>query len=313
MNATTRLAKTERLTTLEVLVHLNEVEKRELYLGLGCGSMFDYCVTQLGYSRSAAGRRLPAARCLGRFPEMYALVETNELNLTTLTLIAGVLKKENKAALLREVRGKSQDEVNEILAAYRPAVVPRDRVTPVRVAVPVSGDSADPSSGGSAAADGLGLKRTKSGAANPDGTNHSETSELQRATSPGDTAAPGNSAGTASCGGAAPPRYTLETRLRVDFVASKAFMAKYQEAQALLSNTLETLSFETVFDAALDAFLDKHSPARRHERRGRHNRRFGRAVRIIKRLNVATTGRVPPRPPISYPAKTSMGSPAPGL
>ncbi|MEJ2721445.1 MAG: hypothetical protein P8181_09935 [bacterium] len=56
MNTTARLAKTERLTTLEILVHQNEVEKRELYLGRGCGSMFDYCVTQLGYSRSAAGR-----------------------------------------------------------------------------------------------------------------------------------------------------------------------------------------------------------------------------------------------------------------
>ncbi|MEJ2721446.1 MAG: HNH endonuclease signature motif containing protein [bacterium] len=103
---------------------------------------------------------------------------------------------------------------------------------------------------------------------------------MRRATSAGGAASSTNgitaalaathSAGAASGGGggaSGPPRYTLETRLRVDFVASKAFMAKYQEAQALLSNTLEKLSFETVFEAALDTLLDKHSPARRHERR----------------------------------------------
>ncbi|MEJ2721232.1 MAG: hypothetical protein P8181_08830, partial [bacterium] len=220
LNATARLAKTERLTTLEILVHLSEGEKRELYLGLGCGSMFDYCVTQLGYSRSAAGRRLPAARCLGRFPEMYELVVTNELNLTTLTLIANVLKKENKTALLREVRGKSQDEVQEILAAYRPPVPPRDRVTPVRVAVPVSKDSVVQTRACSGAGDSLDLERDSRDAAGHDTVDRAGASELWRVASLGGAASPTNgitaalaashSGGTASCsGGITAPRYKL--------------------------------------------------------------------------------------------------------
>ncbi|MEJ2719789.1 MAG: HNH endonuclease signature motif containing protein [bacterium] len=189
-----------------------------------------------------------------------------------------MLNKDNKSELLRQVRGKSQDEVNEILAAYRPPGACRDRVTPVRVAVPVSGDSSDPASVAPGSVDSLRRAHHKPGAPPCGACGEAGTPDLRRAASAGGAASSTNgiraalaathSTGTASRGGATnPPRYTLETRLRVDFVASKAFMAKYQEAQALLSNTLEKLSFETVFEAALDAFLDKHSPARRHERR----------------------------------------------
>ncbi|MEJ2722524.1 MAG: hypothetical protein P8181_15510, partial [bacterium] len=138
LNATAKLVNTERLTTLEILVHLNEVEKRELYLTLGCGSMYDYCVNHLGYSRSAAWRRIHSARCIVRFPEVYTLLETGALNLTTISMVATAHTNDNKTLLLGRVRGRSQGEVEEVLASYRPPSAFRDRVKPVRVAVPVT-------------------------------------------------------------------------------------------------------------------------------------------------------------------------------
>ena len=44
------LTKQERSLTLQVLLHLNEIERRRLHLKLGYSSMFDYCTAGLGYS-----------------------------------------------------------------------------------------------------------------------------------------------------------------------------------------------------------------------------------------------------------------------
>ena len=53
------LTRKERETTLEVLRHLGEVDRRRAYVPLGYGSAFDYCIRRLGYSHSAAGPWFP--------------------------------------------------------------------------------------------------------------------------------------------------------------------------------------------------------------------------------------------------------------
>ena len=54
------LVEKERETTLEVLRHIIEFERRKLYLGIGYGSMFEYATRRLGYSESAAQQlRIP--------------------------------------------------------------------------------------------------------------------------------------------------------------------------------------------------------------------------------------------------------------
>ena len=58
------LVKNEKQTTLSILLHLAEIGRRDLYLAYGFSSLYDYCVGALGYSRSAAGRRIASARCL---------------------------------------------------------------------------------------------------------------------------------------------------------------------------------------------------------------------------------------------------------
>ncbi len=64
------LVARERAVTLEVLVHLIEVERRRLHVELGYASMFDYCTRHLQYSSSSAARRIQTARCLRDYPEV---------------------------------------------------------------------------------------------------------------------------------------------------------------------------------------------------------------------------------------------------
>ncbi len=61
---TKNLVKEERRIQIELLNHLHEIEKRKLFLEIGFGSLFDYVVKELGYSESAAYRRIQAMRLL---------------------------------------------------------------------------------------------------------------------------------------------------------------------------------------------------------------------------------------------------------
>ena len=127
----------EREMTMQVLLHLNEVERRRLHLDSGYSSLYVYCVRRLKYSSSAAGRRVQAARCIRRHPEVLPMLKNRELSLSTISLIAPVLKQDK--TILEKVRGASHRQVEKIVAQYGPPVALRDRVRPVRVATPGAG------------------------------------------------------------------------------------------------------------------------------------------------------------------------------
>lgn len=129
----------ERAMTIAVLHDLNEVERRRLYLDLGCGSLFDYCVRKLKYSSSAAARRIQAARCIRRLPVVLKLLQANEISLTTVGSIAPILNTQNCETILKRVRGVSCRNVERIVCEYRPPVAMRDKVRPVRVVTPGAG------------------------------------------------------------------------------------------------------------------------------------------------------------------------------
>jgi hypothetical protein len=130
------LVARERALTLEILVHLIEVERRRLHLGLGHASMFEYATRHLGYSESAAARRIRVARCIRDYPEVRRFLEKNEVNLVTISMVASILTKGNARDVIAKIRGKSQREVEAIVATYRPPISMRDRATMVCVAVP---------------------------------------------------------------------------------------------------------------------------------------------------------------------------------
>jgi 5-methylcytosine-specific restriction endonuclease McrA len=262
------LVARERSVTLEILVHLIEVERRRLHLGLGYASKFDYCTRHLGYSSSAASRRIHSARCVRDYPEVYGLLEKNVVNLSSVSLVASILTKENKDDLLKRIQNKSQKEVEAIVADYRPPVSLRDRARPVCVAVspprmgrvlgsPLFGtgsapssdghrDSPTPIAGSEAARAMTAIQRT------------SECDYSRCGSEKTPNMAAGDSVGE-------PPR--LERKFQVQFLASEQFMKKFEKAKALLSNKNGNPSYEAVLEAALDEFLKDHDPEQRKQRR----------------------------------------------
>ena len=130
------LTNDEHEATIQILHHLNEIERRRLDLDLGYSSLFDYCVQCLEYSTSAAGRRIQAARCIRRYPAVLPLLQERELNLSTISLIEPILTIDNFKTILERVRGASYRDVERIASEYRPPVACRDRVQHVRVAIP---------------------------------------------------------------------------------------------------------------------------------------------------------------------------------
>ena len=137
-----KLRGTEREIQLEIINYLIELERRRLYLPRGYSSLFDFCTGHLGYSKSAAARRIRAARCIGRFPRIGGMFLSGELNLSVIALIADIVTRENIDDILRRIRGRSFREVEMLVATHRPGRVIRDRIKPVLVMRPGPVDTA---------------------------------------------------------------------------------------------------------------------------------------------------------------------------
>jgi hypothetical protein len=134
----TRLEKlrgTEREVQLSILIHLIEVDRRRLYLSLGYASLFEFCTGHLKYPGSAAGRRIRAARCIGRFPHVANTFNAEELNLAAISTISGILTKENAGEILAWVKGKPFRDVEMLVSRHRPERRLRDHVRPVCIMI----------------------------------------------------------------------------------------------------------------------------------------------------------------------------------
>ena len=103
-----------------LIVHLIEVEERRLDLRAACTSMFDFCQRRLGMSEGAAYRAITAARVVKRFPALLERIEKGVLHLSTLVLLRRHLTEGNVETLVSEVVGKSQRQVEELLARLAP-------------------------------------------------------------------------------------------------------------------------------------------------------------------------------------------------
>jgi hypothetical protein len=125
------LLRQERQLTAAVLVHLAEVEARQLYRPAACSSMHVYCTRVLGMSEDQAFKRIRAARVVRRFPVVGVAVEEGRLHLSGVVLLAPHLTADNVESLVAEASGKSKAEIDVVLArlAPRPDVPQRvDRV-----------------------------------------------------------------------------------------------------------------------------------------------------------------------------------------
>lgn len=114
------LAERERTATVRLIACLAELDKRRLYLGEGCSSLFTYCTQILHLSEHAAYGRIAAARTVRKFPALLEMLEDGSVNLTTVVLLAAHLTSENYGEVVDMARYKCKREVLELVARLRP-------------------------------------------------------------------------------------------------------------------------------------------------------------------------------------------------
>lgn len=214
------------------------------------GVIFDYCRRRLKFSESGANRYTRVARLLRRFPEAYPLLESRQVSLVAMSMVASVMTRENKAEVLGRITGKSQADVEALVATYRTGSPVRDRVRPVGVV-----KAPQKNGGAPAAANGdllAASAQTPPPIANCQRSfHHSGGRNLTTTDKP-------------------PTETRAEPHYKVEFGAGAEFMRKFQEVKALLSAKYPaSLTFAKTFEVLMDEYIEHHSPVKRAERRAR--------------------------------------------
>jgi hypothetical protein len=114
------LAAREREATAQIVVHLAELDTRDVHLREGYASLFVYCRDALGLTEAEAFNRIEVARAGRRFPMILEMLMAGAVHLTAVRLLAPHLTPENHRDVLESARGKTKAEVELIVAALAP-------------------------------------------------------------------------------------------------------------------------------------------------------------------------------------------------
>lgn len=137
------LVQQERSTSRALIERFAEVDRRQLYLQFGYGSLFEWLTKDLKYSSSAAFRRVEAARLLQRVPSVAERLETGAINLTTLARIQTLARQEEKRTgtrvtdqqrhdLLLKIENKASAQAESILLQELPlAAKTQEQIRPL--------------------------------------------------------------------------------------------------------------------------------------------------------------------------------------
>jgi hypothetical protein len=132
----------ERAATARLVALLVELDARRLYLGEGYSSLFTYCTQALHYSEHAAYNRIETARAARRFPTILGLIESGDVTLTAVRMLAPHLTDVNHRDVLEQARHKSKREIELLLATLNPRPdapsIVRKQPTPAATTLPPS-------------------------------------------------------------------------------------------------------------------------------------------------------------------------------
>ena len=93
---TQRLVAEERRITLQLISHLEEIQRRRLYSELGYTSLWDFTTRCLGLSEGAAQRRIQAMRLAREVPEAKTVLEEGSLSLSNAAKLQSFNQAEKK-------------------------------------------------------------------------------------------------------------------------------------------------------------------------------------------------------------------------
>ncbi len=254
------LVEKEQSLTLEIVSHLVEVARRGLHLCKGYGSLYEYCRGELGYTDASAWRRARAAQAILRCPEAWERLADGRVTLCAL----GRIHKFITPAVLEEVCGKSQAEVELIAARYEAKGVSPDRTRPVmvpmaaRLNAPAAAlTSAAPALAPSEVAGGLRGEVGPRGQANEHGLRSEVISSTQQSPPPLRSEVRSHT-------------IEFEQKWKIEGVVSKSVKAKLDRCKSLLSSKYPRgVDYETLFGELSELFLEHFDPERKTERRKR--------------------------------------------
>jgi hypothetical protein len=110
----------ERSAIADVIEHLVEIDRRDLYLGQACSTLAAYCRERLGYSEDEASKRVRVARFARAVPAALEELREGRIHLTGLFVLSQYANAENAGELMAEARGKTRRELEQLLAARFP-------------------------------------------------------------------------------------------------------------------------------------------------------------------------------------------------
>ena len=224
--ALVRLACTERKGLRFFLEHLIEFDRRNAAEKRAYPSLFMYCRGRLRLSEGESYRRIHVARLARRYSLVLDRVETGDVTLSVISVIAPHMNASNSKELLDAAAGMSKREAEFLVARLAPKASPRDFVRVLPAA-------------STAALDLTGALATNFIPSTP-----SEPIISQSA--PQDRFEP-----------------LSEESVRIAFTAAKRVFEKLERAKALLRHKFPKGTVANIIEAALDSLLDKRDPERK--------------------------------------------------
>ena len=138
ITATKTLVAEERMKTIEIIEHLQEIYDRRLHLKRGYSSLHEFLVKELHYSDGAAHRRISAMRLVNDVPEAKQSIADGKLSLTTASQVQSFFQTEKKRQktykaaekleLISDLAGASRNECERKLAQVSPLYAAKERM-----------------------------------------------------------------------------------------------------------------------------------------------------------------------------------------
>ncbi len=120
------LITSEREILTEIITYIREVDCRKMFLSFGYPSLFEYLTRRMGYSNASAQRRIDAARLTRNVPEVLTHLESGEINLSQISIMALAIRQigknshtvdtEIKEHLVNSIAGKDLKQTEIIIS-----------------------------------------------------------------------------------------------------------------------------------------------------------------------------------------------------
>jgi hypothetical protein len=102
------LVASERKITAEIIEHIQEIDRKKIHVQMGYPTLFSFLTEYIGYSAASAQRRIEAARLLNAVPEVKSDIQSGNLNLSQVALVAQSIRQKQKE--MPNVQIKTQDK-----------------------------------------------------------------------------------------------------------------------------------------------------------------------------------------------------------